>query len=282
MRALCGLLACWAVIAFADPGGRLPATGGVVQVEGAGGGGLSQWALISGYGTNTEWGGGAAVTVAELDDFRLSVIAVNVGLFDTVELSLAEQRFDLQDVVPGETLRQHIAGIKWRVWGDAVFSDSPWLPQLSVAAYHKRNRDFDFIPVALGARDDSDTEWVLSASRLWFAALAGRNLLLNVSGRYSRANQFGLLGFGGDDRNGRRWLAEASVGVFLTDALLLGAEYRQKPDLLSGVAEQDAHDLFLAYVPSRHWALTAAWLSLGDIAGQRDQQGAYLSLQLNF
>jgi hypothetical protein len=32
-------------------GGRLLATGGVSQVEGTGGGGLANWALITGYGT---------------------------------------------------------------------------------------------------------------------------------------------------------------------------------------------------------------------------------------
>lgn len=37
--------------------GKLLATGGVSQVEGAGGGGLSTWALITGYGTRDAVGG---------------------------------------------------------------------------------------------------------------------------------------------------------------------------------------------------------------------------------
>ena len=36
--------------------GKLLATGGVSQVEGAGGGGLTPWALISGYGTRDSYG----------------------------------------------------------------------------------------------------------------------------------------------------------------------------------------------------------------------------------
>jgi len=40
-------------------GDRLLATGGVSQIEGAGGGGLTPWALITGYGTDAQIGGTA-------------------------------------------------------------------------------------------------------------------------------------------------------------------------------------------------------------------------------
>jgi hypothetical protein len=39
--------------------GKLLATGGVSQVEGAGGGGLTPWALITGYGTRDSYGANA-------------------------------------------------------------------------------------------------------------------------------------------------------------------------------------------------------------------------------
>ena len=41
--------------AYAD-GGRLLATGGVTQLEGAAGGGIVPWAVIGGYGTRDEIG----------------------------------------------------------------------------------------------------------------------------------------------------------------------------------------------------------------------------------
>ena len=48
--------------------GKLTATGGVSQLEGAGGGGLVPWALITGYGTRDSWGANAHVTgVRSLD-----------------------------------------------------------------------------------------------------------------------------------------------------------------------------------------------------------------------
>ncbi|HEX4910567.1 MAG TPA: DUF3034 family protein [Permianibacter sp.] len=281
IRAL-GLFALLVQTGNADPGGRLPATGGVVSVEGSGGGGLTSWALITGYGTADEWGGAVSYTRLPLPDYQFESTAVTLGWFDRVELSAAHQQFDLQNVVPGETISQDMLAVKWRVAGDAVFAPDSWLPQLALTLQHKRNRDFDFIPAALGGQHDRDTEFHLAASKLYFAAAFGHNLLVNVGVRHSRANQFGLLGFGGPDDDERKWLAEASAAVFLTDSLLLGAEYRQKPDLLV-FAEDEARDLFLAWVPSRRLALTVARVDLGRIAVTRgDQVGTYVQFQLNY
>ena len=49
------VVGCWlgagAALAAGPDQGKLLATGGVSQVEGAGGGGLVPWALITGYGS---------------------------------------------------------------------------------------------------------------------------------------------------------------------------------------------------------------------------------------
>src|SRR5205085_8518183 len=76
--------------------GKLLATGGVSQVEGAGGGGLATWALISGYGTRDGVGVNAHVTFIDTTDYRLWSPGVAIGLFDRVELSYARQTFDTQ------------------------------------------------------------------------------------------------------------------------------------------------------------------------------------------
>lgn len=294
MRTTTNLLRCLIVFASvllaiftsagagADPGGRLPATGGVVSIDGSGGGGLTSWALISGYGTRDEWGGAISYTQLPLPDYRLDSAAVTLGLFDRLELSLGRQRFDLEKVVPGEHIEQDILGLKWRLAGDAVFAPDSVLPQLALGVQHKRNRDFALIPAALGGQQAHDSEAYLAASKLYFGALFGRNLLVNAGVRYSRANQLGLLGFGGPDDTARDWLGEFALGWFLTDQLLLGAEYRQRPDKLA-FAEDDARDLFLAWVPNRRFALTLARVELGTIAVvARDQSGTYLQLQLNY
>src|SRR5438552_5099407 len=69
--------------------GKLLATGGVSQLEGAGGGGLVPWALITGYGTRNAIGANVHYTYVNLPDFELQSAGVAVGLFDRLELSFA-------------------------------------------------------------------------------------------------------------------------------------------------------------------------------------------------
>lgn len=50
---------------------KLLLTGGVSQVEGATGGGLTPWAIIGGYGTNNEIGENVDYTYAKTNDLKL-------------------------------------------------------------------------------------------------------------------------------------------------------------------------------------------------------------------
>jgi hypothetical protein len=97
--------------------------------------------------------------------------------------------------------------------------------------------------------------------------------------RRTRANQFGLLGFGGAE-NAYRWEPELSAAVFLTDALLFGAEYRSKPDNLQPLHEDSAQDIFIAWGPSKNISLVLSWADLGRIATKSAQRGLYASLWL--
>ena len=60
--------------------GRLLATTGVNQVEGAGGGGLVPWAVITGYGTRDAIGGNVHGTVVRTGNYMLSTVGAAVGL----------------------------------------------------------------------------------------------------------------------------------------------------------------------------------------------------------
>ena len=278
-RALLAILAAWPLGVFA--GDRLLVTGGAQQVEGAAGGGLVPWALIAGYGTRDQAGGSAFATGVHTDDFDLRSYGVAVGLHDRVEVSYARQRFDAGSVIPGLVLRMDTAGVKVKLAGDAVYDQDRWMPQVAVGLMHKRDVDAT-IPKAVGARRGSDTDFYVSATKLWLAGLAGRNLLVNGTLRYTRANQFGLLGFGGDRDDRRRLQPEISAAVMLTDRLAAGGEWRWKPDNLGAFKEQDAGDVFLAWFPSRFAVVTLAYAKLGTIAGKPGQKGAYASLQLTY
>lgn len=264
-------------------GDRLLATGGVMQIEGSGGGGLTPWALISGYGTDKQIGGSAFYTEARTNgDFEISSGGVSIGLHNRLEISLSQQKLGLSDTVPGESIRVNTMGVKLRLFGDAIYEQDTWLPQVSLGVQIKHNEDFHNVPKALGAKHQTGVDVYLAATKLYLGAVFGRNLLINGTLQATKANQFGFLGFGGDNRDNYQIKPAASVAVMLTDQVLLGTEYRYKPDNLSVFKEENAHDVFLAWFPTKNISLTAAYLDLGNIANKSNQSGWYLSGQIAY
>ena len=273
------LVACSLPAASSD---RLTATGGVTQIEGAAGGGLVPWALIAGTGTADQIGATANLTrLGTRGGYALRAAGLSAGFYNRFEISASRLDFGLSDTVPGRSIAVDTVGLKLRIAGDAIYDqDSPW-PQISLGVLRKHNRDYDGVPRAVGARSAIGTDIYVAATKVWLAGLAGRNLLANVTLRSSNANQFGILGFGGPN-GGSRLLPEVSGSVFLTDRIALGFEARLKPNQLAAFREQAAHDLFVAWFPSRHVSLTAAYVNLGNIADKPAQTGWYLSMQLAY
>ncbi len=285
-RIVATLAASLSVLAFlpssAGAGGRLLATGGVTEIEGAGGGGIVPWALIGGTGTRDEIGASAFGTYLGISDFRLQSAGVAVGFYDRVELSYARQSFSLGSTVPGDVIRLDTYGAKLKLFGDAVYDQDRWWPQVAAGVEVKNNRDFDFVPKAVGARRATGTDFYLAATKLYLAGLFGRNVLVDATMRASRANQLGLLGFGGDLGDRYRLRFEGSAAVFVDDHVAIGGEYRGKPNNLGAFREQSFEDVFIAWVPTKNLAATVAWARLGRIADKADQSAIYGSLQASF
>jgi hypothetical protein len=281
---------CCAVVLFALVGagamadqGRLLATGGASSLEGGAGGGITPWAVLAGYGERGEWGGDVFATRVQTADYRLDVAGLAASFDNRLELSYARQRFDLGSLardlsLPQNSLSQDVLGVKVRLFGDLIYDR---LPQVALGLQYKRQRDF-LIPSLVGARRDQDGEAYLGASRLFLGGAFGYNLLLNGGLRYSRANELGLLGFGGDRRDRRSLLKEGSLAVLLDRHWVIGVEYREKPDNLHFAGESDWADLFLGYFPSKRLAVVLAYARLGEIASLDRQDGAYLSVQGSF
>ncbi len=265
-------LALFTSAAQAQSDGRLRGTGGVSSISGASGGGLLPWATLTGYATHPASSGSVFATHADVDDYTLDVAGAGLNIRDRAEVSFARQNFDIK--ANGARISQDVVGLKLRLAGDVLYER---LPQVVVGVEHHALRD-PATARAVGARSTAGTDLYVSAARAWIDGVAGRTTLLNVNLRHSSANQYGLLGHGGDDMDAR-WQLEAAVAMFLTRSWVVGAEYRQKPDNLRALEEHDAWDLFLAWFPDKRVSLTAAWVSLGDIAGAPDQSGVYLSLQ---
>ncbi|MBA4287627.1 MAG: DUF3034 domain-containing protein [Pseudomonas sp.] len=281
LRTAAVLSALLASSSWAD--GRLLATGGASSIEGAAGGGITPWAVLSGYGERGEWGADVFATRVETADYRLDVAGVGVAFDNRIELSYARQRFDLGTLardlnLPENSLSQDVFGLKVRLFGDLIYDQ---LPQVALGIQHKRQKDF-LIPSLIGAQRSEDSEAYLTASRLLLGGAFGYNLLINGGVRYSRANELGLLGFGGDRRDRHSLLKEGSLAVLFNPHWALGIEYREKPDNLSFAGESDWADVFVGYFPTKNLALVLAYARLGEIATLDNQDGVYLSVQGSF
>ena len=264
-------------------GGKLLLTGGVSTVDGSAGGGLATWSLIAGNETDAGIGGTAHVTLIALPDFDLKSIGGAVGIHNRVELSYAHQTFDTRKAGAalglGRNFKfgQDVFGVKVRVIGDAVYDQDKLLPQISVGVQYRRAEKAAVI-AAVGGKHAQGTDFYVSATKV----VLSKSLVLGGTVRFTKANQFGLLGFGGDKSDKYRAQFEGSAGVLLSRRILVGAEIRTKPDNLRFAREQKAYDAFAAWQLHRHVTVTAAYADLGDIATVKRQRGAFLSLQASF
>jgi hypothetical protein len=254
-------------------GDKLIGTAGVNQIEGSAGGGLIPWAILSGYATNDQWATAVFTSNSQVDDYSLDTFGFAVNYHDRVELSYAQMTLGIDAGLPDITM--NVIGAKVRLYGDVVYSS--W-PQISFGVQHKSLNDFA-VAQSVGADKDSGTDFYVAASKVWLDGIANRTVLLDVNARLSKANQIGLLGFGGDRDADYDLSIEAAAGIFFNRHWLAGVEYRQKDDHVTAIKEDDWFDFFVTYLPNKSITVTAAYINLGDIAGAAAQDGFYLSLQ---
>jgi hypothetical protein len=265
-----------------DASGKLLLTGGVSQVEGAAGGGLTPWALIGGYGTRDQLGASGYYTRVETDDFSLDSFGALVAINNRVEFSVSQQQFNLQDLGTALGLGSNFKidvttyGAKVRLFGDAILEQDSWIPQVSVGVQYKDNSE-DALVKSLGASDGDGTDFYVSATKLYL----GQSLLLNGTVRFTKANQFGILGHGSGGNDDYEAQFEGSAAYLLNRKLAIGVEARTKPDNLAGLKEDAAYDAFIAYAPTKNFALTLAYVDLGNIV-VGGQEGVYASVQVGF
>jgi len=290
-KALCLLLISLTANAYAadqedkdyDNGGKLLLTGGVTQLEGAAGGGLTPWAVIGGYGTDDEIGANAFYTRVNTGAYHLDDAGMMIGIYNRVELSFAQQRFNTEQVGgllglgDGFTFQQNVIGVKVRVAGDLVVNSDSWMPQISVGVQHKKNNQ-PAVLAFVGAKDDSGTDYYVTATKLFLAD----GLLINGTLRFTKANQIGILGFGGDKNDSYKPQLEISAAYLLNQKWAVGAEYRMKPDNLGIAREDNWFDAFVAYAPNKHVSFTVAYADLGNIVIKDNQRGVYASVQVGF
>ena len=298
----------------ADSGSRLIASGGITGFEGTAGGGITPWAFIGGYTSKEEISYSANVQYLSLNDYSLTTAGAGISLFDRVEISVQRQRLDISAGLTSNvfalltegavtnansaTIEQDIVGAKVKLFGDGVFTQNSWVPQVAIGAQYKKNRDFDSslslpdgtvplpeigVPLLLGAKDDSGTDVYVSATKLWLGTPSGYNLLTNLTARYTKANVFGLLGFGTEENDNAKLEWEGSLALLISPTTAIGTEFRTQTNRLGGLAEEDTVvDAFIAYFPNKSISITAASVDLGNLPLQESSSGFYLSVNGNF
>ena len=301
-------------LVFAQSGSRLIASGGITGFEGTAGGGITPWAFIGGYTSKEEISYSANVQYLSLSDYSLTTAGAGISLFDRVEISVQRQRLDISAGLTSNvfalltegavtnansaTIEQDIVGAKVKLFGDGVFTQNSWVPQVAIGAQYKKNRDFDSslslpdgtvplpeigVPLLLGAKDDSGTDVYVSATKLWLGTPSGYNLLTNLTARYTKANVFGLLGFGTEENDNAKLEWEGSLALLISPTTAIGTEFRTQTNRLGGLAEEDTvGDAFIAYFPNKSISITAAYVDLGNLPLQESSSGFYLSVNGNF
>jgi len=171
--------------------------------------------------------------------------------------------------------------------------DCEWMPAVTTGVHFKwndglttLNRQLGGTCDALGADHSFGTEFTLTASKT-FVGILPRPFILSAGLRNSDAIHTGLFGFAGE----RRTTFEGNAVYFLTDKLLLAAEYRQKPDLLDQCsaggkhlikAENDWWDICLAYILNDRTTIAGGYANFGNILNTREDNVWALQIKHEF
>ena len=156
--------------------------------------------------------------------------------------------------------------------------DNPCMPAITLGAHGKYNNDIDKINRDLGDalesladyQNERGVDFTVTASKTLMAG--DWPVIVSLGGRLSKASQFGLLGFG-DKYLGS---IEGNIATFLTDNLVVGAEYRGKPPVMDRIpdllAEDDGWwDVHAGYVFSPNSVLYAVAGDAGAVANHTDE-----------
>lgn len=264
----------------------------VTNVEGSAGGGLVPWALMHPQGPLVSY------THVDVNDYKIQSVAVAGTIANMVELSLAKQMVNAPAVGTALGLNNRIDMTTFGAKVKLVdMGKDNAIPQIAIGVQSKSTSGaiIDALKTAGAISGKSGTDWYAAATK--FVTIGGNKVVLDGTLRATKANQMGVLGFGGgtiNNNNNYKLMPEVSAGVFVADNVVLGAEYRAKPNNIGkaafGIQENGAWDIFMAYFVSKNMAITAAYANLGQVGPSRTavpamaakQDGLYVQLQANF
>ena len=206
---------------------------------------------------------------------HLEAYTMTETLGGRVELGYGFMRLDIGDLssalsIPEHSVQVHNLNARVLLVKEGDFGQS-WMPALTLGVHYKHNSNVDDIDRRLagtltnvGIVDDKGVDVTLYATKLFTAT--PRPLLVNVGLRSTEAVHAGLLGF----TDNRKTVVEGNFGVLVLDNLVVGAEYRQKPDEYTSIpglieGEDDWWDVFVTYIVDDQMTVSVAYAHLGSV-----------------
>ncbi|KXV48377.1 hypothetical protein AD945_07780 [Gluconobacter albidus] len=264
-------------------GQRTIGTGGMTSLEGSSGGGLASWATISGYGSDKSAGMAFHYSYVNLTNYWDQNVGASIGLFDRVELSYTHNFFQTRatgaklGIGNGYQFDLDVAGAKVRLFGHVA--DNTLIPQVAIGAMYKHDSDGRIIHM-VGSKHTDGADAYLAVTKLFPKV----GILIDTTVRFTKGNQWGIIGFGGDLDNSYHPQFEGSLGYLppFLPGLIVGVEYRTKPRNQRFTDESNWFDVYTSYFINKHLNITLAYVSLGTIATFKNQTGFYFSAQTGF
>ena len=207
---------------------------------------------------------------------NLEAFTVTESPFKRLELGYGWDRLGLGDLpqalggIPTDEVQLHNFNARFQILKEGEF-DQKWVPALTAGVHYKYNDGFNQLNSDVGGalanagiKHNSGTDFTLYASKL-FTQLP-RPVLLEAGGRATESVWEGLGGFTGK----YNFVFEGNAVVFVTDSILLAAEYKQQPRDYQAIGslvrkESDWWTIDAAYVVNKHLTLAAGYGHFGNV-----------------
>ena len=225
----------------------------------------------------------AGVTTTFFRRFELGYSFMRAGLGDWASDVRRATGLRTRSSVGMHTVSARVMLVREGEWG------LPCMPAITAGARYKHNEDIWSIDDDLqgtcgniGVRDNDGFEGTLTASKM-FVGVLPRPFILSAGARLTDAAQIGLLGF----TRHYQVVCEGNAVFFVTDRLLVAAEYRQKPDKLDRClnlvgAEHDWWTLAAAYIVNDHMTVSGGYGHFGNILNHEENASWALQVKWEF
>lgn len=239
------------------------------------------------------------VTYANIDNGRhLEAFTVSETLWGRFELGYSLNHLGLGDLprdiraatgvnTIDDSVCLHNFNARLQLLKEGDFKKS-WMPALTLGLHYKKNEDTDAIDQRLGGafndigiKDNDGVDVTLFASKM--IKSLPRPLMLNAGVRSTEAAQIGLLGFTDE----RETVFEGNFGVLALDNLVIGGEYRYKPDEYDKIPgliaeEDDWWDGYITYIANDHLTMSIAYIHFGDLLNHEDSSALGIKFKWEF